>query len=77
MCIKAFDDKKSILHILLGLTTGILLFNSPVAGYLIEVVYIAYQIREEEDMESKAGDILEFYIGMLTGVVIAILHVIM
>lgn len=67
--IKVFDDKKSLVHFVLGVITPFFLPWS----LLIPAAYVWYQAREKEDAGSKVGDFIEYCTGLIAGLVLHVL----
>ncbi|KUH34251.1 hypothetical protein APY94_02965 [Thermococcus celericrescens] len=58
-----FDDKRSILHAVLGFFSAFLLGWS----LLVLVIFTAYEVRENENPTATLGDVVEFLIGYVYG----------
>ena len=67
---KLFDDKKSVIHFLLGLITP------PLFPYslIIPAAFTIYQLREKESIESKIGDFIEYMLGLVPGLPLVVLR---
>jgi hypothetical protein len=63
-----FDDKSSLLHILLGFSVYVIYFTYPSLALLFTILFMTYQILEtvllDEDVKYTAGDIMEFLVGI-------------
>jgi hypothetical protein len=63
-----FDDRSSILHVLLGFSVYVIHFTYLLLALLFTILFIAYQILEtvliEEDVRYTIGDLIEFLIGV-------------
>ena len=62
-----FDDKRSIWHTMLGLLVAVLGKRMPVLGALGIIVYVIYEVIENEKAVSTVGDVIEFIIGFMVG----------
>lgn len=60
-----FDDKRSIFHAMLGFLTAFLLQFS----LIVILAYVFYQVRERENPVATVGDVVEFLIGYVYGLV--------
>lgn len=63
-----FDDRRSILHALLGFASAFLLAH----GLLILLIYTVYEVRENETPVSTVGDVVEFLIGYVYGLAVVV-----
>ena len=62
-----FDDKRSMFHSVLGFASAI----SPwYLGIPIIIGYTVYEVREPENAISTIGDLVEFIVGMMIGIII-------
>ena len=61
-----YDDKRSILHTLIGFLSAFTL----AWGLVILVIYTLYEIREEESPVATLGDVVEFIIGYIYGLAV-------
>lgn len=61
-----FDDKRSVLHALLGFATAFTL----TWGIVILFLFTLYQIRENESPVATVGDVVEFLIGYIYGLAV-------
>lgn len=57
-----FDDWKSWLHFLAGLLCAFIPFL-----IILTLIFMGYQIREEEEQITKIGDFVEFLFGFTVG----------
>jgi len=62
-----FDDKRSLGHALLGFISAIIPFH---LGIIILISYTIYEIKEPENAVSTVGDLVEFIIGFMLGIMI-------
>lgn len=58
-----FDDYKSIIHFFAGLISACI----PFLNVIIILIYILYQLSEDEPVIRKIGDIQEFILGFIAG----------
>jgi len=58
-----FDDYKSIIHFFAGLITACI----PFLNVIILLIYILYQLLEDEIVIRKIGDVQEFILGFIAG----------
>lgn len=63
-----FDDKRSLWHVVLGFLSAFTLAYS----LAILLLFTLYQIRERENPVSTLGDVLEFIIGYIYGLVVLV-----
>lgn len=62
-----FDDKRSVGHAVMGALTAIVPFY---LGALIIIGYTVYEVKEPENPIATVGDVVEFVVGFMIGVVI-------
>jgi len=62
-----FDDKRSIWHAVLGMLVAVLGKRVPVLSVLGIIVYVIYEVIENEKAVSTVGDVIEFVIGFMIG----------
>jgi len=76
MRIKIFDDLLSLFHFYLGFLCSFLyLMSSPYVNLaiLISIIYFSYEFIEfllDLDLSSFLGDILEFILGIIFGIIL-------
>ena len=63
-----YDDKRSVLHTVLGFFSGFLLGWS----LLVLVIFTAYEVRENENPTATLGDVVEFLIGYVYGLAVLV-----
>ena len=63
-----YDDKRSILHTLLGFLSAFTL----AWGLVILVLYTLYEIQEKENPIATLGDVVEFIIGYVYGLAVVV-----
>ncbi|NJE04189.1 hypothetical protein [Thermococcus sp. MV11] len=63
-----YDDRRSILHTVLGFASAFLL----VYGLLVLVIYLVYEVREKEYPVATVGDVVEFLIGYIYGLAVLV-----
>jgi len=61
-----FDDKRSVLHSILGFASAFLL----VYGLVVFFIYLVYEVREKEAPVATVGDVVEFLIGYVIGLAV-------
>ena len=64
-----FDDKRSIWHAVLGFFVGVFPWYLAVP---VVLGYTVYEVKEPEDPTATVGDMVEFIIGFIIGIVIRI-----
>lgn len=67
--LSVFDDVKSIIHFLVGLTTSVLRCYIPLLSLAIIALYIMYEVEERDSELNRLGDFVEFVMGFLAGLV--------
>ena len=63
-----YDDKRSVLHTVLGFLSAFIL----VWGLLILVIFTVYEVREKEAPVATVGDVVEFLIGYVYGLAVVV-----
>jgi len=63
-----YDDKRSILHSLLGFVSAFLLWGS----WVVIILFIVYQVTERENPTATLGDVVEFIIGYIYGLAVVV-----
>ena len=63
-----YDDKRSILHTVLGFLSAFTL----AWGLLILVIFTVYEVREKEAPVATVGDVVEFIIGYVYGLAVVV-----
>ena len=63
-----FDDKRSILHTVLGFLSAFTL----AWGLLILVIFTVYEVREKEAPVATVGDVVEFILGYIYGLAVVV-----
>jgi len=58
-----YDDKRSVLHTVLGFASAF----SLIYGLVIFLVYLVYEVREKEAPVATVGDVVEFLVGYVVG----------
>ncbi|CAI1492053.1 conserved protein of unknown function [Thermococcus nautili] len=61
-----YDDKRSILHTVLGFASAFLL----IYGLAVFLIYLVYEVREKEAPISTIGDVVEFLVGYVAGLAV-------
>ena len=64
-----FDDKRSLWHAVIGCITGVIPYYFAIP---VVIGYTLYEVREPEDPTATVGDMVEFIIGFIIGIVIRI-----
>jgi TctA family transporter len=64
--IPLYDDYASVFHTGLGFVAGYV----PILAPVIVLAFIAYQILEDENLDNKIGDLIEFFVGYILGYMI-------
>jgi len=68
-----FDDKRSIFHFVLGLVLySICLPNFSLITELVTLVFIIYEATEPENPIGTLGDFVEFILGAIMGLAMAV-----
>ena len=62
-----FDDRRSLGHAALGFVSAIIPFY---LGVVIVISYTVYEVREPENPVATVGDLVEFVVGFMLGVVV-------
>jgi len=62
-----FDDKRSVGHATLGALAAIIPFY---LGIIIVIGYTIYEVKEPENPVATVGDVVEFIVGFMIGVII-------
>jgi len=63
-----FDDKRSLLHFIIGFVSAFTLAYS----LIIILLYTLYQIRERENWEYTVSDVVEFVLGYVYGLAVLV-----
>jgi len=63
-----FDDKRSVLHTVLGFASAFLL----IYGLVVFFIYLVYEVREKEAPVATVGDVVEFLVGYVAGLALLI-----
>ena len=63
-----YDDKRSILHTVLGFLSAFTL----AWGLLILVIFTVYEVREKEAPVATVGDVVEFILGYIYGLAVVV-----
>jgi hypothetical protein len=63
-----FNNRSSLLHVLLGFSVYVIHFTYPSLALLFTILFMTYQILEtallDKDVKYTAGDIIEFLVGV-------------
>jgi len=62
-----FDDKRSLGHAVFGFISAIVPFW---LGIIIIISYTIYEVKEPENAVSTVGDLMEFVVGFMLGIMI-------
>jgi len=63
-----YDDRRSVLHSILGFASAFLL----VYGLVILLIYLVYEVREKEAPVATVGDVVEFLVGYVYGLAVLV-----
>ncbi|AIU70200.1 hypothetical protein TEU_07560 [Thermococcus eurythermalis] len=61
-----YDDKRSVLHTVLGFASAFLL----IYGLAVFLIYLVYEVREKEAPVATVGDVVEFLVGYVVGLAV-------
>ncbi len=59
-----FDDKNSIIHVVLGFITVML---PVILGTVLFITFVSYEVHEHENAVSTIGDVVEYLVGLVLG----------
>jgi len=62
-----FDDWRSIFHFILGMIVPLISKVSLLLSVIVVSVYVIYQVLDEENAINTIGDIVEFMVGFMIG----------
>lgn len=63
-----YDDKKSIIHTILGLISGYSILKFPILTVIITLLFTTYEATEYENPMSTLGDFIEYFTGIILGI---------
>lgn len=61
--VRVFDDWRSLIHLLLGFTASL----DVAVSIAVSLSYAVYQYIDEDNVEEKKGDYVEYILGVLIG----------
>jgi len=64
-----FDDKRSFWHAVIGAVTAVIPYYFAIP---VVIGYTLYEVTEPEDPTATVGDMVEFIIGFMIGIVVHI-----
>jgi len=64
--IPLYDDYLSVFHMGLGFVAGYV----PILAPVIVLAFVTYQLLEDEDINAKIGDLIEFVAGYILGSIV-------
>ena len=68
-----FRDWRDYVHLLYGVICGVLSHYIPALSLALSIIYVAYQLREEEPLTETYFDLVEWITGCILGIQIPLI----